>query len=329
MRNVWLVALALLAAPAFADDRPPSTPPPNAARDSNETGDEDDTVPTTVRSASIPARTFVRRSDPTGKVMVQIPAGTFVMGNNSGPEQDERGEHEVTISQPFWMDQYEVTRAEFAACVKAGVCVYPRRERTRPVVPVGVTQKDNWGLKYCGQEMPYGPTEHPLTCVNYDEARFYCEVWRGGRLPTEAEWERAARGGAEQKLFPWGNDPPSKKLALFGQFYGTKPVGSYPPNAFGLYDVVGNVWEWTSDWYDPVYPRSPQVDPIGPCPSEDARCPGYPHRTMRGGSWITGSLGMRNTYRNHHKHWNRFSVVGVRCTRSLEATELEPAAAPK
>ena len=290
MRLILLASL--LAAPALAEDERPASPP----------------APLTF-------------TDPTGKVMVQIPAGTFIMGNNSGPEADERGEHEVTLSQPYWLDQYEVTRGDFAACVKAGKCFYPRRERTRPIVPVGATQKDNWGLKYCGQEMPYGPPEHPLICVNYDEARDYCENWRGGRLPTEAEWERAARGGLEQKHFPWGNDPPTRSNSLFGQYYGTKPVGSYPPTGYGLYDVVGNVWEWTADWYDGVYPRKPVVDPIGPCPSADLKCPGYPHRTMRGGSWITGSLGMRNTYRNHHKHWNRFLVVGVRCARNVSADD--------
>ncbi|MFT5433838.1 MAG: sulfatase modifying factor 1, partial [Myxococcota bacterium] len=153
-----------------------------------------------------------------------------------------------------------------------------------------------------------------------NEARHYCEEWRGGRLPTEAEWEWAGRGGLEGKRYPWGNDRPSRKLAIFGQYYGTKPVGTYPPNGYGLYDMAGNVWEWTDDWYDGrLYRKGAQVDPRGPCPGA-ARCPGHRHKTMRGGSWITGSLGMRVSYRNHHKTWNRFSVVGVRCAFDVEDT---------
>ncbi len=267
---------------------------------------------------TIAAATLPSRRDATGKLMVSLPPGVYMMGDNAGPEEDERPAHQVTLTRGFWLDQYEVTRGDFASCVEAGVCFYPRRERQKSLGPLGPTQEDNWGMKYCNQEMPLGPSDHPLTCINYDEARAYCEDWRGGRLPTEAEWEWAARGGLEKKRFPWGGEPPTRARALFGQFDGTKPVGSYAPNGYGLFDMAGNVWEWTSDFYDgALYHKGPQVDPIGPCPSSQPKCPGYFHRTMRGGSWITGSLGMRVTYRNHHKHWNRFSVVGLRCAADL------------
>lgn len=273
-------------------------------------------------SAAAPAPSV--RVDRTGKRMVLIPPGTFKMGDNRGPEDDERPAHQVTLTRGFYLDQYEVTRGDFAACVKAGVCFYPRRERMRPIVPLGPTQKDNWGLKYCNQEMPFGPPEHPLTCVNYDESKLYCEVWRGGRLTTEAEWEWAARGGIEHARFPWGDEPPTRSRALFDQFYGTKPVGNYAPNGYGLYDIAGSVWEWTEDWYDgKLYSKGATTDPKGPCPGE-LECRGYNHRTMRGGSWATGSLGMRVTYRNHHRGWNRFSVVGVRCAASVDG-DVSPA----
>ena len=258
------------------------------------------------------------RTDRTGKTMMWIPPGEFMMGSNRGPDKDERPAHKVTITKPFWMDQKEVTRAEFAACVKAGVCVWALRERKRPIKPKGVGQKANWGLKYCGGKQYRAPGDHPLECVDYHEARYFCETWRGARLPTEAEWEWAGRGGLHGKRFPWGNENPQRTRADFGRYYGTGPVGRYPANGYGLFDMAGSVWEWTEDWYDRrLYKKGEQTDPRGPCAGE-MKCPGFKHRTMRGGSWITGSLGMRVTYRNHHKTWNRFSVVGVRCAAPVD-----------
>ena len=255
--------------------------------------------------------------DRTGKPMVLIPAGQFTMGDKHDHDRDARGAHKVRITRAFYMDKYEVTRGDFAACVKAGVCFWPLGERTRPITPTGSTQRENWGLKYCGPKMFRAPADHPLTCVDYNEARYYCEAWRGGRLPTEAEWEYAGRGGLEGKQFPWGSEQPTSKLAHFGQYHGTGAVGRYPANGYGLFDMAGSVWEWTNDWYDAnYYAHSPVEDPKGEC--DDApKCPGHPHRTMRSGSWITGSLGMRVTYRNHHKTWNRFEVVGVRWAKDL------------
>ena len=286
------IGLLLAAPPYFADDAG-HRPPPSR----HKVGD--------------------KLTDPTGKRMVFIPPGAFTMGRNHGYDKDERPAHPVRLTRGFWLDQTDVTRGEFAASVKAGQCVWPRTRRKNPIRPKPGGSKGNWGQKYCGLAMFWDPPDHPLECVDYNEARFFCEEWRGGRLPTEAEWEWAARGGQDEPKYPWGNDPPSRTLARFGVYSGTVPVASYRPNGYQLFDMAGNVWEWTDDWYDRhYYSRSPEKDPRGPCPGE-SKCRGFQHRTMRGGGWMTGPTGMRITYRNHHKVWNRFTVVGVRCARDL------------
>ena len=252
--------------------------------------------------------------------MILIPTGQFMMGSDRGPDADERPAHRVAITRPFYLDEHEVTRGDYQECVNAGVCVWPLKRRRRPIQPLGRTQRENWGLKYCGAKALRTPRNHPLTCVNYYEARHYCEEWRGGRLPTEAEWEWAGRGGLKKKRYAWGNERPTRKRALYGKYTGTARVGSYPPNGYGLYDMAGNVWEWTSDWYHAsYYTRSPYADPTGPCAGKE-KCNVSKHRTMRGGSWITGSMGLRITYRNHHRAWNRFTVVGVRCAHDASAS---------
>ncbi len=253
--------------------------------------------------------------DKTGKEMVLIRPATFWMGDNKDFDDDARPAHEVRITKPYYLDRYEVTRGDFEKCVKAGKCTWPMGPRKSKIAPRGSTQRDNWGLKYCGAKMYHEPADHPLTCVNFHEAKAYCETWRGGRLPSEAEWELAARGGLDRKRFPWGDDPPTRKLAIYETYRGTMPVGTYPPNGFGLYEMAGNGWAWTADWYSGNYYRkSPKDDPRGPCPPNAEKCEGtQQHRAMRGGSWITGGYGLRVTYRNHHLPWNRFEVVGFRC----------------
>jgi formylglycine-generating enzyme required for sulfatase activity len=263
------------------------------------------------------------KKDATGKLMLFIPGGELVMGDARGPDDDEQPPHLVRLTQGFWMDQHEVTRGEYQACVKAGRCLWPLRKRKRPIKPLGKTQKDNWALKYCPAKAFRGPPDHPVACLNYNEARWFCDEWRSARLPTEAEWEWAARGGLDRKRYTWGAQNPSHSRAHYGRYTGTGPVGRYPPNGYNLFDMAGSVWEWTSDWYDnQYYQHSPKDDPKGPCAGE-ALCPGHRHKTMRGGSWITGTLGLRLTYRNHHNPWNRFTVVGVRCVIGQEA---DPAA---
>jgi formylglycine-generating enzyme required for sulfatase activity len=146
--------------------------------------------------------------------------------------------------------------------------------------------------------------------VDWDQAATYCE-WRGGFLPTEAQWEKAARGGLEGMEYPWGNEPASCDYgAINGAHFascgaGTIPVGNFAPNGYGLYDIVGNVWEWAADWYDRTfYPESPETNPTGPTTGV--------LRVRRGGSW-----GYNETYL---RAANRTSVeavsntdIGIRC----------------
>jgi sulfatase modifying factor 1 len=151
-------------------------------------------------------------------------------------------------------------------------------------------------------EPPHGQGSHPVVLIKYEDAVAYCrwlsaDLGRVIRLPTEAEWEKAARGGSEGLRFPWGNDiDPSRGNFLADvsakRQRGTRPTGTYPPNAYGLYDVAGNVWEWVSDWYDrDYYAGGAAIDPKGP---ESGSL-----RIVRGGSWVTDDVAMlRCAYRH-------------------------------
>lgn len=198
-----------------------------------------------------------------GMVMVYIPAGEFQMGNESG-DSDESHVHTV-YTDAFWMDESEVTNAMYAKCVEAGECKTPR------------------GLHY--GDPAYA--EHPVYYVSWNDARAYC-AWAGARLPTEAEWEKAARGGLEGKLYPWGDDPPSctpgaRNGAQYDACDGdTAPVKSFAPNAYGLYDMAGNLWEWVADWYNDAYYRTLEDGVRNPTGPESGQS-----RVLRGGSWIS------------------------------------------
>lgn len=222
--------------------------------------------------------------DSAGLTMVSIPAGTYTIG--ADPELardtcskfregcevewflDEGPIHQVELND-YFIDQYEVTNASYADCVADGVCQPPKL-------------KDSATRDLYFSNPVYD--DYPVINVPQDYAAAYCE-WRGGRLPTEAEWEVAARGGSDNTLFPWGNAAPVCEVAApNGAKFDdgaacddtdTEPVGSYPPNAFGLYDMAGNVSEWTADWYN-VYPGG------DPALSTDF---GEVYRVVRGGSW--------------------------------------------
>jgi formylglycine-generating enzyme required for sulfatase activity len=178
----------------------------------------------------------------------------------------------------------EVTNAQYAACVKAQICTEPGNTR--------------W------KNPAYA--DHPVTNVDWEQANAYAR-WVGGRLPTEAEWEKAARG-VEGKIYPWGDQPPTAQLLNFNsQVKDTKPVGSYPDGAspYGAWDMAGNVWEWTADWYDEkYYATSPTANPKGPEKGES--------RTLRGGSWIGGGQLVRCAYRLRNGPDFRGGNVGFR-----------------
>jgi len=220
--------------------------------------------------------------DEKGGSMVLVPAGEFTMGSNSG-NPDEKPPHQVFLDA-FWIDKTEVTMKMYNLCVETGDC---KREEDRS----------------------YYSGDLPIHGVTWDEANVYC-TWAGRRLPTEAEWEKAARG-KDLRIYPWGNDAPNSNLINMNP-YGATIVGSYPEGAspFGALDMAGNLWEWVNDWYDDnYYSNSPLSNPEGST-SEVSK-------VIRGGAWDFDANDklLRTTVRarqNPATAWNR---LGFRCVR--------------
>lgn len=199
---------------------------------------------------------------------------------------DDRPPHEVTISA-FWMDAREVTHAQYAEFVAA-------RKHRAP-------------YHWLDGKIPAGLENVAVYNVSWDDAKAYCE-FRGGRLPTEAEWERAARGGLDQQDYPWGDKFDGKALRS-GVVTGPGEVGQYPPNAFGLYDMAGNVSEWTADYFDrEYYAHSPAADPLGPDHGT--------YRIIRGGAWSDSPARVTVFFRNWVGPSQRQPNIGIRCARS-------------
>ena len=192
--------------------------------------------------------------------MIAIPGGEFWMGQADGRDE-ERPLHRVTVA-PFRLARYQVTNAEYDAFVRA---------TGRPAPPFRL-------------QPHFADPAQPVVGVSWFDAVAYCE-WLSHelgelrRLPTEAEWEWAARGGLEQALYPWGNQPVTERPRYAERWAnGPEPVGTSEPNAFGLYDMCENVHEWCADWFDPgYYAVSPQDNPQGP--------PTGTRRASRGGAW--------------------------------------------
>lgn len=261
-------------------------------------------TPTKAPTAAITiARQGEIRSNPKdGQKYVFITPGTFTMGcipNDPICGGFAKPAHRVTLTKGFWMAQTPVTVAAYRAFAEATHREMPKTPKFNP----------NWSL-----------TEHPIVEVNWDDAIAYTK-WAGGRLPTEAEWEFAARGGAVDTLFPWGNDA-SHDLANFGQgtsgsdeqgavegkdvWLYTSPVASFPPNRLNLYDMAGNVSQWCSDWFGPsYYGVSPEKDPRGP---ETGTL-----RINRGGSWKSPARFLHTSFRGTRAPDERGLTTGIRC----------------
>ena len=212
-------------------------------------------------------------------VMVMIPAGQFIMGSKAGHgEEDEFPAHNVHVDE-FLIGRYPITASEWARFLNSAHA--PEHEYFEPSKQTTVIEVDG---RYYPRK---GCSRHPANGVTWFGAEAYCQwlsarTGRDFRLPSEAEWEKAARGGLEGERYPWGSSSP-QGWAQFHQVWADpkhtlSPVGAYPPNKYGLYDMVGNVWEWCADWYERYYYQvSPQDNPAGPETGE--------RKVMRGGSW--------------------------------------------
>jgi formylglycine-generating enzyme required for sulfatase activity/predicted Ser/Thr protein kinase len=293
---------ALGAAPSMVSDTPEPTPTDTSTPTDTPTATNTPTAthtPTpTVTPTPALGDTWQRAAD--GMIMVFVPAGSFQMGSDDG-EEDERPVHTVELGS-FWIDQTEVTNDHFRRCVEAGACQAPAT--------------CDWGEPTF--EEP-SQVDHPVLCVDWRAARTYCS-WVGGRLPTEAEWEYAARG-PEDAVYPWGETFAAGQANFCDEscqydyrdtgyndgFAGTAPVGNYPAGASwcGALDMAGNVWEWVADWYDrDYYGSSPPGNPIGPSNGEN--------RGFRGGSWHDVAADLRAANRCLDTYY-RDDFVGFRC----------------
>ena len=242
--------------------------------------------------------------------MVLIPAGEFDMGSNKGDE-DEKPVHTVYVDA-FYMDKYEVTNAEYQRFVDAN----PQWQKDR--IPSRLHNGDY--LKHWrGNSYPVRKGNHPVIYVNWYAAVAYSK-WAGKRLPTEAEWEKAAHGGLMELEYPWGNT-----ISVGRANYGgndTKPVGSYSANGYGLYDLAGNVWEWCLDEYDrKFYKHSPSQNPLSGANSINWLLGKYTEikssRVQRGAGWDSTIRFVRIANRVGTMPTNASSNLGFRCVRSV------------
>ena len=339
MRNTRLLGFALVAPLCLRADAAPATrPSPEAA-------------PAT-RPAELPHEDG----------MIRVPGGTFRMGNDdprAGYVREESPVVSVAVP-PLWVDEHEVTNRQFAAFVEATryvtVAERPLDPKDFPGVPaealkpgslvfVEPKQADvrgslaQWWAFVPGANWrhPEGPdsdlrdrTDHPVVHVAFEDCEAYAK-WAGKRLPSEAEWEHAARGGLDGKTYAWGDTfrPGDKPLAntwegrfpvensLADGHLRTAPAGSYPPNGYGLYDVAGNVWEWTTTWYRPGH------EPVEPTKEQslDPQEPGAAKRVMKGGSFLCAPNycgRYRPAARSCTTPDSGLSHLGFRCVRDAD-----------
>lgn len=224
-----------------------------------------------------------------GMALLYVPAGEFKMGTDD--HLNEEPLHSVYLDA-YWMDETEVTNRMYAQCVEDGHCQPPRRTNSY------------------GRKEYYGNPEYdnyPVIYVTWDDADLYCE-WAGRYLPTEAQWEKAARG-TDGRTYPWGNDQASDRLLNFGlDVRDTSEVGSFGMGAspYGIQDLAGNVSEWVADWYDSIYYSvAPASNPLGPPSGTD--------RVVRGGSWLNNEFFVRSALRLFYKPDSAFLNLGFRC----------------
>lgn len=247
--------------------------------------------------------------------MVLIPAGEFQMGSSSG-DFDEKPVHPVYLNA-FYMDRYEVTNEQYRVFVDAN----PQWQKER----ISRRYHDgNYLRDWNGNNYPSEKANHPVVHVNWYGAMAYA-AWVGKRLPTEAEWEKAARGGLVGNQYPSGSLIESSEANFNKNAGGTTPVGSYPPNDYGLYDMAGNAWEWCLDEYSTkFYANSPRTNPISGSGKnalvrsiinsfKNIKTP----RVLRGGAWDKPAERVRPAYRYKHAPTDTTLATGFRCVREL------------
>ena len=276
------MAATVLAACSAKDPSP--VPRSGGAPTSAAVASADESAAATMGAAAPPASGSASINQVVADVaaggMVTIPEGTFRMG---GTGLEDSPMHAVVIAR-FELDRTEVTMDAYRVCVDAGSCEPPKGDN-----PFCNAKLENRG-------------KHPVNCVDYRNADAYCAFVKK-RLPSEREWEYAARGGPEQRTFSWGEELPDTKRACYMHQGGSCEVGSYAPGAFGLYDMSGNVWEWTSSWFA-NYPDEPAVGLF---------------KVYRGGSWSRRfPKWLHNELRNRYRTDEQSASLGVRCARSVK-----------
>lgn len=234
-----------------------------------------------------------------GIEMVLIPAGKFIMGSPKDVgDEDESPQHEVFV-EDFYIDVHEVTNREYKRFVEA-------TGHRVPFVDAEWAAPYNW----VNGTYPEGKGDYPVVLVSWEDAKAYCD-YVGERLPTEAEWEKAARGGLVSKSYPWGegiDETVANYHVSDTAEEGLRPVMSYPPNSFGLYDMAGNVWEWCSDWYKSnAYLKKVKGEPL----ATDLGL----YRVYRGGSWINEAKFLRCSERGKNLPETQSYIIGFRCVK--------------
>ncbi|MEX2262770.1 MAG: formylglycine-generating enzyme family protein [Bryobacteraceae bacterium] len=256
---------------------------------------------TALLAAALAATLPAEEPPPSKKIpgMAVVPAGEFLMGRTrETPDdktgmrplilRDDRPPHRVHLNA-FYMDTHEVSHEAYAKFVKA----------------TGHRTPYHW-LK--GQ-LPQGKEKLPVYNVDWHDAAAYCG-WAGKRLPTEAEWEKAARGGMEGKDFPWGDNVATGD-ARFNTADGAAPIGQYKPNAYGLFDMAGNAAEWCADWFDRTYyENSPERNPPGPMEGK--------YKMVRGGAWADGPRRITVFFRNWIRPNQTTPNLGFRCVLEVK-----------
>lgn len=292
-KTFWIALSALLilasgCGPAAETPTPTSVPTPTAAPVKVVPTPTPVPAPPTPTPRPTPTPAPEATAPPVTDIMIEVPAGPFTMGSDTG-EGDETPAHEVDLPA-FEIDKFEVTNADFAQFVEATGYQTDAEKEGR---------SKNW------RNAAKGKDNHPVVYVSWNDAVAYCE-WLGKRLPTEAEWEKAARG-TDKRMYPWGNEwAPAKANVKETGLRGTAVVGSFGAGAspYGVEDMAGNVWEWTADWYQP-YPGS----------TYRTQYFGERFKVVRGGGWFEMADAVRTTNRDLTSANAANDDMGFRCAR--------------